>query len=105
MLSKKNYLFILFLLFLISFSYSCNKNKPPANDAVAATLYDYSGLDGCSWVIKLEDGEVLEPSNLGEFDIKINEGEKVWVKYSLAENQISICMVGPQVDIMLMWER
>ncbi len=56
MLSKKNYLFILFLLFLIPFSYSCNKNKSPENDAVAATLYDYSGLDGCSWVIKPEVG-------------------------------------------------
>ena len=98
----RRFIFLLFIpVFFIS---ACDKTSPDA-EAVKATLYDYTGLDGCSWVIKLEDGQTLEPSNLDGFDIEIKDGEKVWVKYSLAKEQISICMAGPRVDVIEMWER
>ncbi|NOX86086.1 MAG: hypothetical protein GXO86_09000 [Chlorobi bacterium] len=97
-------LYIIFFLIPIFFISACDKTSPDAK-AVKATLYDYTGLDGCSWVIKLDDGEVLEPDNLGGFDIEIKDGKKVWVKYTLAKEQISICMVGPRVDIVEIWER
>ena len=102
MLLHKISLFL--LICILSFSFSCKKCNPPADDAVAATLHDYTGLDGCTWVIKTSD-DVLEPMNLGEFDIQLSEGKKIWIKYHLVDDMASICMVGPIVKLEGVWER
>ena len=61
-----------------------------------ATLLDYTGLDGCGWVLE-SDGEVLEPINLESFLNDPEDGMRLEVEYDLAENVFSICMVGPMV--------
>ena len=61
-----------------------------------ATLRDYTGLDGCSWVLE-SGGDVLEPINLDSFLEAPEEGLRLEVEYDLAENVFSICMVGPMV--------
>ena len=96
---------IIFISLVFFLAISCNKNEQPGKNAVAATLYDYTGLDGCSWVIKLENGEVLEPTNLSEFNMDIKEGKKIWVTYSPSAQQVSICMVGLKVGINGLWDR
>lgn len=97
--------FLVSFIFLLSISVSCNKTEQPDKDAVTATLSDYTGLDGCSWVIKLENGEVLEPTNLDGFNIDMEEGKKIWITYVLSQYQVSICMVGPKIDITEIWDR
>jgi hypothetical protein len=89
---------------LLLLTISCDKACPDPN-AEAAILTDYTGLDGCTWVIKLENNEVLEPTNLAATGIEIKEGKKVWVKYTVEEGMASICMVGPIVRIDAIWER
>jgi hypothetical protein len=64
----------------------------------AATIVDYTGLDGCGLILKLSTGEVLEPMNLNDFNITPTDGLKVWVKYHEVAGA-SICMVGPIVEI------
>jgi hypothetical protein len=91
-------------LSLLFLSTSCDKACPD-HSAEAAILADYTGLDGCSWVIKLENNEVLEPNNLAETGIELKEGKKVWVKYTTEEGMASICMVGPIVTIEEIWDR
>jgi hypothetical protein len=76
---------------------SCKRTS--CENAQAATIEDYTGLDGCGLVIKLQSGEVLEPTNLNGFDITPVDGMKVWVKYHEVQNVMSICMVGPIVEI------
>ena len=61
-----------------------------------ATLRDYTGLDGCGWVLE-SGGEVLEPINLESFLDAPEDGIRLEVEYDLAENVFSICMVGPMV--------
>jgi len=61
-----------------------------------ATLRDYTGLDGCGWVLE-SDGEVLEPINLESFLDDPEDGMRLEVDYDVAENLFSICMVGPMV--------
>ena len=61
-----------------------------------ATLQDYTGLDGCGWVL-VSNGEVLEPTNLDAFLDAPEDGMRLEVDYDLAENVFSICMVGPMV--------
>jgi hypothetical protein len=76
---------------------SCNRTS--CENAQAATIEDYTGLDGCGLVIKLQNGNVLEPVNLNDFNITPTDGMKVWVKYHEVSGMASICMVGPIVEI------
>jgi hypothetical protein len=89
----KALLFSFTALFLFS---SCHGTS--CVNAKAATIIDYTGLDGCGLILKLSTGEVLEPMNLNDFNITPTDGLKVWVKYHEVANA-SICMVGPIVEI------
>lgn len=73
-------------------------------DAVKAVLKDYTGLDGCTWVIKLDNNEVIEPINLGDFNFVLEDGKKIWIKYKTV-GMASICMVGPTIEIEAIWDR
>jgi len=85
----------LFVFIAISFFFfSCERTS--CENAQAATILDYTGLDGCGLVLKLQSGEVLEPTNLNDFNITPTDGMKVWVKYH-GVGMMSICMVGPTV--------
>ena len=76
---------------------ACNKNK---YRPVKAELKDLSGLDGCGYVIELENGNKLEPLNLSDFDIDLKDGKKIWVSYHLTTSDIgSIYMVGDIIEI------
>ncbi len=87
--------FFLLTFVLLIFS-ACERTS--CENAQAATIEDYTGLDGCGLVIKLQNGEVLEPTNLNDFNISPTDGMKVWVKYHEVSGG-SICMVGPIVEI------
>ena len=66
-------------------------------------MKDYTGMDGCKFVLVLENEEVLE---MGYFDeepnFKFNDGMKVSISYEEMQDMASICMVGPIVRIMCM---
>ncbi len=96
----KKFLLFSTLSFLI---FGCSKTH---EGMTKATLKDYTGLDGCGIVIELENGDVLEPTNLTEFSssVSIADGQKVWVKYH-SISAASICMVGPIVQIDELEER
>ena len=54
-------------------------------------------LDGCSWMLELEDGKKLEPVNLMEKFKKDNT--KVWIQYKHYDNY-SFCMSGEMVTVI-----
>ncbi|MGQ0829062.1 MAG: hypothetical protein ACT4ON_11795 [Bacteroidota bacterium] len=62
-----------------------------------ATVINYK-LDGCSWMLQLEDKNRLEPINLKEEFQK--ENLKVWVQYEIFKEGASICMAGEMVKII-----
>lgn len=93
---------ILFICISTLFLFSCNRTS--CENAQAATIEDYTGLDGCGLVIKLQNGTVLEPVNLNDFSITPTDGMKVWVKYHEISGG-SICMVGPIVEIDCLTKR
>jgi hypothetical protein len=94
--------FILPLLAIL-FLFSCKKGD--CEDAEKATFKDATGTDGCGMLIELSDGKLLEPQNLNEFDITVEDGNKIWVSYHLAESGGTICMVGDVVVIDCISER
>ena len=65
-----------------------------------ATLRDYRGLDGCGWVIEADEGDVLEPLNLGEFISDPDAGMRLAIEYQEEGGYASICMVGPIVTLV-----
>jgi len=76
---------------------SCDKGEN-------ATIVDMRGLDGCTFVLRLENGKRLEPINLKAFDIEIIDGKQVCITYHSVE-MVSICMLGEIVEIDSMTER
>ncbi len=56
-------------------------------------------VDGCTWLIQLEDSTLLEPVNLSDFKITIADGQKVSLRYEFIE-AMSICMMGKTVKLI-----
>jgi len=106
------------LLIGLALSQACTKNKltnSNNNDRnavetgdcvenVKATLVDKTGLDGCTWTLRLKDGSFLEPTNLSDFSIELVNDKPVVISYTVRSDLVSICMIGPIVDIDCMQE-
>ena len=84
--------------------HSCNKESGCENSQTAK-LVNMTGLDGCSWMIELGDGTKLEPTNLNDFNINLQENQKISVVYHTAAQMASICMHGEIVTIDCISER
>ena len=65
---------------------------------VKAIITDLSALDGCQFLLKLEDGSKLIPLNL-EDNFKV-DNLNVWVKYTENKMAVTICMAGKVVNIL-----
>ncbi|MGB3850644.1 MAG: hypothetical protein WA958_11800 [Tunicatimonas sp.] len=108
------------LIFLLAVS-ACQENEPAPECTTLATVRDLTGLDGCSWVLELEDGRRLEPHlatigfcgtppldpeieaaisrNAVWYEASPQDGMKVRIAYEVLSEQMSICMVGPVVQV------
>lgn len=97
---------ILIIAFFSLFLWGCEKPLFPTKDE--GVMKDLTGLDGCRWVIELdnstEEWERLEPINLGDFDFEPKDGMKVKIKYREI-NSASICMVGKTVELTKIKEK
>jgi hypothetical protein len=60
------------------------------------TVKDYRDLDGCQYLLVLENGEKLQPQQLDE-KFK-TDSTKLYVKYKKIEG-MSICMAGMMVEL------
>ena len=87
----KKILVLTFFLVVIAFD-SCNKESE-CEDSQSAKLVNMTGLDGCSWMIELGDGTKLEPTNLNDFNINLQENQKIWVVYHTAAQMASILLL------------
>lgn len=94
---KASLLTLLFFSFVLLGIGSCKKMEP-CDKGVKGIFKDFTGLDGCGWVIELEDKSVIEPSNIADFMIIPEENKKIWLSYESAP-LASICMVGEIVII------
>ena len=83
---------------------SCNKESECDNSQRAKRV-NMTGLDGCSWMIEINNGTKIEPTNLNDFRINLKENKKIWVVYHTAPRMVSICMHGEIVTIDCISER
>ena len=101
-MKKLSYL-IVFLLFT---GISCEKTDLlPRSGYEEVTLINMTGFDGCGYVFQKTDNGHFEPTNLGNFVTDPISGKEYLLKYKLASQQISICMMGPRIIIVELKEK
>lgn len=61
------------------------------------TVVDKTGLDGCTFLLQLNDSSLLEPINLDD-SYKIN-GTKLAISYRVV-SVMSVCMAGTTVKLL-----
>ncbi len=95
---------MLYKLFIILlFLSSCIKSTSNVNAdkdiiMITAKVIDAKGLDGCNFLLELDDGKKVQPLSLpSEFS---QDGLKVEVEFKVKTGMMSICMAGPTVEII-----
>lgn len=101
-------------IFILSILFSCEQDTPMP-DITCGTLVqvkDMRGLDGCTFLFELENGEFLEPvpanpgwcgtllpdeNPLRDFNLK--NGQWINIGYREATNAGSICMAGKLIYV------
>lgn len=100
-------LYVLSLVVLGSMT-SCSDNAglPEDNNCgTKATVKNLTGLDGCGYVLELENGQKLEPildapsATPSIKGVSLRDGMRVTIAYRVLEDRVSICMVGKVVEI------
>lgn len=77
---------------------SCKKEQ---NFSTAKGTIVKESVDGCIWLIKLDNNQLLEPTNLSSFSsVTIQDGQKVNLTYRQSKNTFSICMMGEMVTLL-----
>ncbi len=94
----KTIYYLLFTVVLFSF-YSCEKEIPTGLGEVEGIVRNYTGLDGCGFIIELLNGDKLEPVEVVDTNFVFMDGQRVAVTYTELTNRSSICMVGIMVRI------
>jgi hypothetical protein len=91
------------LLFsLVGLVASCSTDDA-CSGSVHVKMRNKTGMDGCDWVLQLNDNSYLEAQNLTEFEIEFVEGKDLHVKYEEVDGG-SICMIGKIVKITCLTE-
>ncbi|TLG98997.1 hypothetical protein BZARG_03650 [Bizionia argentinensis JUB59] len=84
--------------------YSTKYNKLSCKNLIQGKLVNFTGLDGCGWMIELTNGMKLDPININNFNIPMLEGKSVQFYYTEIKNRVGICMAGKIVEITCMKE-
>lgn len=85
-------------MFIISLA-ACKKNNCGNDNEFIGIVKDYRGrLDGCAWMIELDNGHRLEVRTIPS-GIILTDGKKAAVKYNVNKNSFSVCMAGEIADI------
>lgn len=77
--------------------FSCKTNKDAATISTAncktlATVKDFSGLDGCSLMIVLDNGQKLLPAKINDETFVLKDGQQIKLDYKKIEDAMSVCM-------------
>jgi len=89
----KTLIYLIPFLLFINFP-GCEKEDPTLTGEIEGIVKDYTGLDGCGFVIELVNGEKLEPVEIVDKNFKLYDNQRVALSYTELTNFGSICMVG-----------
>ncbi len=89
---------ILFILVTFTLVFQSCKTDEGCPDGISGTLVELN-LDGCSWVIELEDNKKIIPVNFDSFGIEKENDIKLLITYSQLNDVAGICMAGKMVEL------
>lgn len=94
-------LLILLSCFFLLTGQTCKQKNGGQNAGcqVMGTIKDFKGLDGCGFMIVLEDGQKLQPVKYSSQNLEIKDGQKIKFSYEEVTNQVGICMAGKMVEV------
>ena len=91
---------IIGFIFVMTSFLACEKDSyEDCNHNHQGVLKNFTGLDGCGWIIQLADSSRIEPINLNDFEIELTENKLVCVQFHERTDLGSYCMVGKIVEI------
>ena len=100
MIQIKNKIVLLLSFILLTWSCANTKNNTSnCLNSVKGTLVNKTGLDGCGWMIALQDGKTVNPTNLNSFDIKLIDNTKITFGYKEKNDLFDTCMSGKIIEI------
>jgi hypothetical protein len=98
------HLFVLCLSFLAACkTQQSNGSTSPCSQL--GTYVDMQGLDGCTFLIQLEDGRKLLPIYSREPDFQPKDGMKVRLDFKPADDMASVCMAEDLIAEITCLER
>ena len=92
---------ILMSCFLVFGASKCTNKKGESKCEEMGTIKDYTGLDGCKFLIELENGEKLQPVKYTDSDLDhpLKDGQRIKFSYKEVTDQMSICMTGKMIEV------
>ena len=94
-MNKTMFRISLFMFLLILFSCKTKKVVDSSNNNACntfATVKDYTGLDGCRFLLVLENGEKWLPVKVNDKDFVFKDNQKIKFGYTVLEDVMSVCM-------------
>lgn len=89
------------LIFSLLLAFACKDNTEcDCENGELGILKNFTGLDGCGWIIQVNDSTRLEPVNLDDFEIELEENKAVCIRYHEELTRGSYCQVGKVVEII-----
>jgi hypothetical protein len=61
------------------------------------TIKDFTGLDGCKFLIVLENGDKLLPAKVSDESFEFTDGQKIRFDFVELEDAMSICMAEKMI--------
>lgn len=90
----------IFSVLILAMALSANKcdDKDGVIRNKKGTIVDYNNLDGCTFIIELDNGTKLEPIEVVPV-FRFESNQRVKVSYEIMEGVASTCMVGELVKV------
>jgi len=96
----KKSVYIIPVLFSVLLFTACDDDtggiQPNAQEGI---VRDYTGLDGCGYIIEMLGGDKLEPVEMADTSFHFYDGQRVEVWYTELTNINTLCMAGRTVRI------
>ncbi len=106
--------FSLFTLFVCLFLMACPSRKTPLEETASAStqlvtanqntecstyamVKDFTGMDGCSILFELNNGDKLLPSEMPLMDFTLEANQAVRIDYDIIMDGVSACMMESQI--------
>lgn len=86
------------LLLLLVITLGCSTQKETQNKVLTdcnttATVKDFTGMDGCKFLLIVENGDKWKVGSKGDLKWRYEDGQKIKFGYREIENMASVCMM------------